>query len=181
MKLAGAGRLALDVVADALHHRGQAQGGEGARDGDIAFADAEQRLRGGDRVLEARAIVGRRVLVEALELGGRLDPTPELVVDRVGDDQGVFPVLVEDLVDLHVQRVGRGIPDDLVDPDHLAAGRATGQRARPADDENVAIRHGGRIDRSVERDRDPSRQTEPVERVEVSMSSQSDGRAAQSG
>ena len=159
-------RLALDIVADALHDRGQAQGGEGARDGDVAFGNAEQRLRGGDRVVEARAIVGRRVLMEALELSGRLDPAPELVVDRVSDDQGVLPVLVEDLVDLDVQRVGRGIPDDLVDPDHLAAGLATGQRARPADDEYVAIRHAGRIDRSVERDRDPSGQTEPVERVE---------------
>jgi hypothetical protein len=105
--------------------------------------------------------------MEALELRRRLDPAPELVVDRVGDDQGVLPVLVEDLVDLDVQSVGRGIPDDLVDPNHLAAGRATGQRARPADDEYVVIRHGGRIDCSVERDRNPSGQAEPVERVEV--------------
>ena len=175
-------RLALDVVADALHDRGQAQGGEGARDGDVAFANPEQRLRGGDRVLEARAIVGRRVLMEALELRRRLDPAPELVVDRVGDDQGVLPVLVEDLVDLDVQSVGCGIPDDLVNPDHLAAGLATGQRARPADDEYV-------VDPTRWSDRlAPSNGIEirvvrpnPSSVLRYSMSSQSDGRAAQSG
>src|SRR5215204_1655824 len=75
-------RLALDVVADALHDRGQALGGEGARDGDIAFGNPEQRLRGSDRVLEPCAIVSPRVLMEALELSRRLDPPPELVVDR---------------------------------------------------------------------------------------------------
>ena len=67
-------------------------------------------------------------------------------------------MLVEQLVGLDVQRVRRGIPDDLVDPGDGAVGKPH--------EEDAGARGGGRVDLARERDRDAWLGVEAVEVVQ---------------
>src|SRR2546427_3562839 len=67
--------------------------------------------------------------------------TSRRVEDAVGDDEEIAPVLVEELVGLGVQRVGRRIPHDLVDAHDVTAAAAVA--VAHADEEHGAAAHAG--------------------------------------
>src|SRR3989442_10292833 len=109
------------------------------------------------------AIIGVTIVVaEVLERGGP-HPTSCRVPHAVGDDEEIARVLVEELVGLGVQRVGRRVPDDLVDADDVAA-TATVDVAQ-ADEEHGAAAHARDVDRPGEWDREARLGGETVERV----------------
>ena len=58
-----------------------------------------------------------RRLPETAERRGRPDRPPCCVAQAIGDDERVASVLGEQLVRLDVQRVGRHVPDNLIDAD----------------------------------------------------------------
>src|SRR2546426_482722 len=103
------------------------------------------------------------VVAEVLERGGP-HPTSCRVPHAVGDDEEIARVLVEELVGLGVQRVGRRVPDDLVDADDVAA-TATVDVAQ-ADEEHGAAAHARDVDRPGEWDREARLEVEAVERVD---------------
>ena len=59
---------------------------------------------------------------------GLLDVLASGVEDVPGDDDAVSAVLIEESIDLEVERVSRDVPDNLVDADALAARRITRKR-----------------------------------------------------
>jgi hypothetical protein len=82
---------------------------------------------------------------------------PVRSVDAARDDQEVRRACGELLVTLDVQRVGGGLPNDLVDPNPSAA---------EADEEDGLARDRRDVDRPRERDRDPRLDVEAVQRVD---------------
>src|SRR6266567_2313119 len=90
--------------------------------------------------------------------------TSRRVEDAVGDDEEIARVLVEELVGLGVQRVGRRIPHDLVDAHDVAAAAAVA--VAHADEEHGTAAHAGDVDRPGEWDREPRLEVEAVERID---------------
>src|SRR5437016_12145794 len=90
--------------------------------------------------------------------------TSRRVEDAVGDDEEIARVLVEELVGLGVQRVGRRIPHDLVDAHDVTAAAAVA--VAHADEEHGTAAHAGDVDRPGEWDREPRLAVEAVERID---------------
>ena len=178
---------ALDLLADLLEDRRRALRGEHAGRDDVAAAGAYvlQRIaqlfaiRGEPAVAVAMtAMIGVAIAVAVAvavavmvaiavavtieEVGERPAPhrTSRRVEDAVGDAEEIARVLVEELVGLGVQRVGRRIPHHLVDAHDVAAAAAA-----HADEEHGAAAHAGDVDRSGEWDREPRLEVEAVQRV----------------
>ena len=182
---------ALDLLADLLEGRRRALRGEHAGRDDVAATGAYvlQRIaqlfaiRGEPTVTVAMtAMIGVAIAVAVAvavavmvaiavavtieEVGERPAPhrTSRRVEDAVGDDEEIARVLVEELVGLGVQRVGRRIPHHLVDAHDVAAAAAVA--VAHADEEHGAAAHAGDVDRSGEGDREPRLEVEAVERVD---------------
>jgi hypothetical protein len=75
-------------------------------------------------------------------------------------------MLGEEFVGLHVERVGFGVPHDLIDPNHLATGIALGERAPQADEEHCLASCRCHIDRSAEGDRQTGLLVKAIEGVD---------------
>src|SRR5262249_17072731 len=97
----------------------------------------------------------------------RLDRLPGRVPQPVGDDERIPRVLIEQGVRLDVQRVGEGVPDDLIDTDD-SSGRVAAliERAAQADEKDGVAGDALDIDGPVEGNGGSGRKVEAVERVE---------------
>ena len=180
---------ALDLLADLLEDRRRALRGEHAGRDDVAAAGAYvlQRIaqlfaiRGEPAVAVAMAAmigvaiavavavaiavtVAVAVAIEEVRERPASHRTSRRVEDAVGDDEEIARVLVEELVGLGVQRVGRRIPHHLVDAHDVAAAAAVA--VAHADEEHGAAAHAGDVDRSGEWDREPRLEVEAVQRVD---------------
>src|SRR5262249_44010259 len=109
-------------------------------------------------------VVAVTVAAEEVLERSRAHPMSRRVAHAVGDHEKIARVLVEQLVGLSVQRVGRGVPNHLIDADNPAAA-ATVEVAQ-ADEEHGAAAHAGDVDRPRERDREAWLQIEAIELVE---------------
>jgi hypothetical protein len=88
------------------------------------------------------------------------------VEDAPGDDDAVSAVLIEESIDLEVERMSRDIRDDLVDTDALAATAMTPTGAPETHHENRVARDRAQVDLATERHRDARVQPPAVERVD---------------
>ena len=91
-------------------------------------------------------------------------------MDAARDDESITGVLVEELVGLHVQRVGQSVPHDLVDADFLwcgtfVAGTAV-MRTRQFQQEHGVAADRAHVNRSIEWNRQSWLEVEAIERVE---------------
>jgi hypothetical protein len=171
--------MALDLVPDLLEDRRRAERAEHARRHDALSADLDL-LQCLAQVLaivaEAAAVMAALAVVEEVLERVASDSPPVGATHPVGHDQEITGVLVEELVGLRVQGVGRRIPHDLIDPDRVAA-VAVPDRTR-----NTVLLLT--LDTSIGPEKGIDRRgcrLKPSSVLMTSMSAQSETRTAQSG
>ncbi len=164
-KIGPLGNSRLDVIANALHHRCDGLRREHTCGDDLSRRHAE-RVRGGQSVADPCCVPCRSCRLESFEGRRNLDFLAAQVTDVLRDDDRVLPVLIEQPVDLEVERVRRDVPDGLIDPDALPARRIARTCALEAHDEDRFARDGRWIDVAAEGDRDLRLHAPAVERVD---------------
>src|SRR5688500_11422973 len=106
------------------------------------------------------------VVAETLEVPGGLYRTALCILDATRHDKGVARVLLEELVRLHVQRVGGDVPDDLVDPDPAPGRLPAVPSAAQGDEQNGLARDASDVYWPAERNRQPRLEVEAVQGIE---------------
>jgi hypothetical protein len=160
-------RFLVNVLlhADSLHDRCDRLRREHAGGDDVSRRNSE-RVCAGQRLVDLGRVprgYGDSAVLERLRL---LDVLASGVEDVPGDDDAVSAVLIEESIDLEVERVSRDVPDDLVDPDALPAKRITWKGAPKTHHENRVARDRAEIDIATERHGDARLEPLPVERVD---------------
>ena len=169
----------LDGVADFFHRRRDRLCREPGGGDNMSRRNSE-RVCGGQHFVELCRVPrrrGGRVVLERLRL---LDVFTSGVEDVPGDDDAVSAVLIEQSIDLEVERMSRDVPDDLVDTDALAARGITRKGAPETHHENesfVTVQIDSPLNGTETRVWSPH----PSSVLTTSRSSQSEGCCVQSG